>query len=181
MDTSSKRYSGMVTGLFYDCDSAEFAFQTVSDRGYDIGDLNLVMSDETWQKYFSAREDVGIDSMLGAALAALTAADAVMTLPGLGLVVAGPLAAAAAGGANGGLPGVLTSWGIPANRVNRYENGLMEGGILMSVQPYSEEDTLHFEKQWRKHSGQQSYFNHAHAPAGMQSNAERYRPRHPCP
>lgn len=174
MDTSSKRRGGMVTGLFYDRDSAERAYRTVSDRGYDTGDLNLVMSDETWQRYFRAPEnmsaglcgkeaegaDIGgtADDSLGAALAALAAAGASMTLPDPGLVVAGPLAAAGAGAARGGLlPDALIGWGIPPERVKRYGNGLKEGGILLGVQPHSEEDALHFEEQWRKHSGQQLY------------------------
>ncbi|HEX7636241.1 MAG TPA: hypothetical protein VF427_13310 [Noviherbaspirillum sp.] len=178
MDTSSKRRSDMVIGLFHDCDSAELALQAVSDRGYDIGDLNLAMSGETWQEYVSTPEDAGHGGMLGSALAALTAAGAVMALPALGLVFAGPLAAAAASGASGGAPDVLTGWGIPAERVKRYENVLKEGSILMGVQPYSEEDTLHFEERWRRHSRRQLS---PHAPAGMRSDAERYRPRHPCP
>lgn len=167
---------GMVTGLFYDRDSAERAYRSVSDRGYDTNDINLAMSDETRQKHFTdtgtttelgnkAAEGAGvggaIGGTLGAVLAALTAAGSSIALPGLGLVIAGPLAAAAAGAgagaATGGLLGALIGWGIPEERVKRYENGLKEGGILMGVRPRSEEDAAHFEEQWRLHNGQQIY------------------------
>lgn len=174
--TSSKN-SGLVTGLFYDRDSAERAYQAMSDRGYDTNDLNLVMSDEARQKHFAndqnvttelgnkAAEGAGIGGAvggtLGAVLAAITAAGTSIALPGLGLVIAGPLAAAAAGAgagaATGGLLGALIGWGIPEERVKRYESGIKEGGILMGVKPRSEEDAAHFEQEWRRHNGQQIY------------------------
>lgn len=176
MATTTQGKSGMVTGLFYDRDSAERAYQTLADRGYDTKDVNLVMSDETRNKHFSgstattelgnkAAEGAGvggaIGGTLGAALAALTAVGTSVAIPGLGLVIAGPLAAAAAGAgagaATGGLLGALIGWGIPEERVKRYESGLKEGGILMGVKPRSDEDAAHFEEQWRLHNGQQIY------------------------
>lgn len=176
MATTTQSKSGMVTGLFYDRDSAERAYQTLADRGYDTKDVNLVMSDETRNKHFAgsgattelgnkAAEGAGvggaIGGTLGAALAAITAVGTSIAIPGLGLVIAGPLAAAAAGAgagaATGGLLGALIGWGIPEERVKRYESGLKEGGILMGVKPRSDEDAAHFEEQWRLHNGQQIY------------------------
>jgi hypothetical protein len=79
-------------------------------------------------------------------------------LPGLGFVVAGPVAAAlaAAGGVGlvGGLVGALTNWGIPDERIEHYESGLRRGGILMGVTPRSEEDAVYFEQQWRASGGE---------------------------
>jgi hypothetical protein len=167
----------MVTGLFYDRDSAERAYQTIANRGYDTKDVNLVMSDETRNKHFTGNANVttelgnkaaegagvggAIGGTLGAVLAAITAAGTSIALPGLGLVIAGPLAAAAAGAgagaATGGLLGALIGWGIPEERVKRYENALKEGGILMGVRPRTPEDAAHFEEEWRKHNGQQIY------------------------
>ncbi|HYD93903.1 MAG TPA: hypothetical protein VEC01_01160 [Noviherbaspirillum sp.] len=178
MNTTSRQNSGMVTGLFYDRDSAERAYRSVSDRGYGNDDLNLVMSDETRQKHFAgdagnattelgnkAAEGAGIGGALGgtlgAALAAIAATGASVALPGLGLVIAGPLAAAAAGAgagaATGGLLGALIGWGVPEERVKRYESGLKEGGILMGVKTRSDDDAAHFEEEWRRHNGQQIY------------------------
>jgi hypothetical protein len=167
----------MVTGLFYDRESAEHAYQSLSDRGYDKNDVNLAMSDETRKKHFTdnrnattelgtkAAEGAGIGGAVGgtvgAILAAITAAGTSIALPGLGLVIAGPLAAAAAGAgagaATGGLIGALVGWGIPEERVKRYENGLKEGGILMGVRPRTEEDATHFEQHWRNSNGQHVY------------------------
>lgn len=181
MDTPSRDNSGMLTGLFYDRESAERAYQVMSDRGYDTNDLNLVMSHETRKTHFpddgpvttelgsKAAEGAGIGGALGGTLgaivAALTAAGTSIALPGLGLVIAGPLAAAAAGagagGAAGGLIGALVGWGIPEERIKRYENGLKEGGILMGVKPRSEEDATHFMEQWHKSNGQHVYFETA--------------------
>src|SRR4051794_3896295 len=101
MNTSSKDKPGMVTGLFYDRDSAERAYQAISDRGYDTNDLNLLMSNETRHKLFpgdasdglttelgnKAAEGAGIGGAvggtMGAALGALIAAGTSIVLPGL--------------------------------------------------------------------------------------------------
>ncbi len=176
MATSSSQKPGMVTGLFYDRSSAERAYQSLSDRGYTKEEVNLVMSHEARKKHFpdegvttelgsKAAEGAGIGGALGgtigAVLAAITAAGTSIALPGLGIVIAGPLAAAAAGAgagaATGGLLGALVGWGIPEERVKRYESGLKEGAILIGVQPRSEEDARHFEEDWRKLNGQHVY------------------------
>lgn len=169
--------SKMVTGLFRDRDSAEQAYKSVTDRGYDRGDVNLVMSDETRKRHFSgegseqtelgskAAEGAGIGGAIGGTLGAIAAAIAAIgtsiAIPGLGLVVAGPVAAAlagaGAGAATGGLVGALIGWGIPEERVKRYEEGIKQGGILMGVKPRNTEDAEHFEKTWRDYSAQDVY------------------------
>ena len=53
----------MVTGLFRDSESVERAYQSVAQRGYDTGDINVVMSDDTRKRYFS--DDRQIDTELG--------------------------------------------------------------------------------------------------------------------
>lgn len=128
--------SNTVTGLFNDRDSAERAYQSASERGYDKSDVNLVMSDETRKKHFTsvggretelgnkAAEGAGIGGAvggtLGAIAAAVAAASTSLVIPGLGLVIAGPiagaLAGASAGGVTGGLVGALIGWGIPEER-----------------------------------------------------------------
>ena len=49
MNTTDKP---MLTGLFRDRDSAERAYQSISDRGYSSDDVNVVMSDETRKRHF---------------------------------------------------------------------------------------------------------------------------------
>lgn len=43
----------MITGLFRDSESVERAYEVISQRGYDTGDINVVMSDDTRKRYFS--------------------------------------------------------------------------------------------------------------------------------
>jgi len=158
----------LVTGLFPDRTSAEQAYQELSSRGYSHDDVNLVMSDETRKRYFSGDDSVqtelhtkategagigaGIGGTLGAIAAAIAAVGTSIALPGLGLVIAGPLAAAlvgaGAGGAAGGLLGALVGMGIPEETVKHYEQGIKNGGILMAVDPKTESDREHFSTRW---------------------------------
>jgi uncharacterized protein (TIGR02271 family) len=158
----------LVTGLFPDRESAERAYQDLSALGYSDRDINLVMADETRKRHFSdsdsartalgtkAAEGAGVGAGIGGTLGAIAAGVAAVgtsvVLPGVGLVIAGPLAAAlvgaGAGGAAGGLLGALIGWGIPAETVKRYEQGIREGGILMGVKPRSDEHAQHFTARW---------------------------------
>jgi hypothetical protein len=170
--------SQMVTGLFRDRDSAARAYQSVSDKGYGTNDVNIVMSDDTRKRYFAgetntnaptelgnkAAKGAGIGGAIGGTIGAIAAAVAAvgtsLVVPGLGLVVAGPIAAALAGGgagaASGGLIGALVGWNIPEERVKHYEEGIKQGGILMGVKPRTAADAAHFEQEW-KHSGEHVY------------------------
>ncbi|MEA2174155.1 MAG: hypothetical protein QOD00_1747 [Blastocatellia bacterium] len=168
--------SKMVTGLFRDRESAERAYGSVTSRGYGQDDVNLLMSDETRKKHFTddgketelgnkALEGAGtgaaIGGTIGATLAAIAAIGTTLALPGLGLLVAGPLAAAlagaGAGGATGGLIGALVGAGIPEERVKHYEEGIKNGGIMMGVTPRTDEDAEYFESEWKKNRGEEVY------------------------
>lgn len=174
---STTSQSSLVTGLFPDRESAENAYRSATELGYDSDDINLVMSDETRDRHFSDKSGVetelgtkaaegagigaGIGGTLGAIAAGIAAIGTSLVLPGLGLVVAGPIAAAlagaGAGGAAGGLVGALVGWGIPEERVKQYEEGLKQGGILMGVKPRSDADADRFEEEWTNHRGQHIY------------------------
>lgn len=168
----------LVTGLFPDRASAEAAYATASSRGYSKDDVNLVMSDETRTRHFAgekvatetelgnkAAEGAGIGGAIGgtvgAAIAAIAAVGTSLVLPGLGLVVAGPLAAAAAGGglgaAGGGLIGALIGWNIPEERVKHYEEGIKKGGILLGLRAKNDDDAAHFESAWKSNRGEHVY------------------------
>jgi hypothetical protein len=164
----------MMTGLFRDRESAEGAYRSLSNRGYGKDDVNLLMSDDTCKKYFSdtdtelgtkAWEDAGkgaaIGGTVGATLAAIAAVGTTLALPGLGLLVAGPIAAALAGGGagalTGGLIGALVGYGIPEERAREYDKGIREGGIVMGVTPRTTEDADFLEQEWRAHSAEGLY------------------------
>jgi hypothetical protein len=163
----------MVTGLFRDSESVERAYKIVSQRDYGTADVNVVMSDETRRRYFS--DDRQIKTELGrkvaeggelggptggriATIIPALIAVGVVALPGLGLVLAGPLAvslaAAGAAGVAVGLIGALSDWGIPEERAKQYETGIRDGGILVGVKPRTNEDAQYFVKEWKAGGGQ---------------------------
>ena len=168
--------SRMMTGMFRDRESAERAYSSLSSRGYTKDDVNLVMSDDTRKRHFGehtkdtdlgdkALEGAGAGSAIGGTLGAIVGAVAAIgtsvALPGLGLIVAGPLAAglagAGAGGLTGGLLGALVGSGIPEDRAKEYESGVKDGGIVMGVTPRNEEDARYLESEWRNSHGESIY------------------------
>jgi len=176
---ASSGSGNLVTGLFPDRTSAEAAYNAAQSRGYSKDDVNLVMSDDTRKRHFSddsamgketelgnkAAEGAGIGGAIGgtvgAILAGIAAVGTSIALPGLGLVIAGPLAAAAAGAgagaAGGGLLGALIGWNMPEERVKHYEEGVKNGGILMGVRTKNDNDAQHFENEWKQNGGQHIY------------------------
>jgi uncharacterized protein YjbJ (UPF0337 family) len=172
---SADTNSGWVTGTFRDRDDAERAYCSLTDRGYTQNDVNLLMSDETRKKYFDddVKSDLGSKAMegagaggaiggtLGAIIAALATVGTSLAIPGLGIVIAGPIAAAlagaGAGGLTGGIIGALVGVGIPENRAKLYDEDIRNGGIVMGVNPRSEEDAEYFEREWRDSKGENIY------------------------
>ena len=75
-----------------------------------------------------------------------------LVLPGLGLVIAGQIAAAVAGAgagaATGGLVGALVGWNNSEERIKHYEERIKKGGILMGLPPRNDEDSAYFDKHW---------------------------------
>jgi hypothetical protein len=165
--TSRQGERSMLTGMFRDRESTEGAYQSLRNRGYSDDEINVMMSDETRDKYYNdgdsslegnkALEGTGagaaIGGTLGAIIGGIAAIGTNVILPGLGLVVWGPIAAAlagaGAGGLTGGLVGALIGWGIPEERARAYETGIREGGTVLGVTPRSDEDADYFENEWR--------------------------------
>ncbi|HEX4947279.1 MAG TPA: CsbD family protein [Blastocatellia bacterium] len=163
-----------LTGTFNDRESAERAYNSMIDRGYDHDDVNLLMSDDTRKKYFAdddtelgnkAMEGAGVGGAIGGVaggiIGALAAIGTNAIVPGLGIVVAGPLlaglAGAGAGGATGGIIGALIGAGIPEDRAKLYESDIKNGGIVMGVNPRSDEDASYFEQEWKGYNGRNIY------------------------
>lgn len=164
---TSRQESRLLTGMFRDKDSTEGAYRSLRDRGYSDDEINVLMSDETRDKYFSdgdtalegnkALEGTGagaaIGGTLGAIIGGIAAIGTNVLIPGLGLVVWGPIAAglagAGAGGITGGLVGALIGWGIPEERARHYETGIREGGTVLGVTPRTNEDAEYFENDWK--------------------------------
>ena len=172
----------MVTGLFEDRHSAELAFQSVVDLGYDKSDINVVMSDEVRRRCFLAHDptpdSAGTSDLEKAAaadandsanqtwggpvggtvgtLAPVVAAVGVLLIPGFG-VAAGPLAialaASAATGVAIGLMAIFVNWGIPESRVKQYAAGLRAGGVVLGVKARSDADAALIRQRWQEGGG----------------------------
>ncbi len=162
----------MLTGMFSDRESTENAYDTLHERGYTKDDINLVMSDETRKNHFSKGEtEIGTKAMegagtgsaiggvVGAAVGIIAAIGTSIVIPGLGLIVAGPIAAglagAGAGGVTGGLIGALVGSGMPEERARLYESGVKNGKIVMGVHPRNDEDAKYFQTDWNSKKAEQ--------------------------
>jgi hypothetical protein len=144
----------LVTGLFKTRVAAEAAVDAIIKRGYTRDDISVLMSDATKSKEFAVETGThaadgagigaGIGGAVGAVLAAIATVGTTIAIPGLGLFVAGPIAAAlagaGAGGATGGIIGALIGAGIPEHRAKVYDAGLRGGGILLGVEAKSDDD-----------------------------------------
>jgi hypothetical protein len=161
--------SNFLTASFKDVESAERAYSKLRDKGYSDDEITVVMSEDSMKKYFGdngkreksefgnkAAEGAGvgggIGSGIGAAAGIIVALGTSVVVPGLGVVVAGPLAAglagAGAGGLAGGIIGALIGAGIPKERADKYEKGIKEGEIVLAVQAKTEDDARYFEDEW---------------------------------
>lgn len=168
MDENRTTDRGILTGMFRDRESTEHAYNTLHERGYTKDDINLIMSDETRKKHFSgdvketeigtkAAEGAGKGSAIGGTVGAIVGVIAAigtsLVIPGLGIVIAGPIAAglagAGAGGITGGVIGALVGSGIPEERAKLYESGIKSGNIVMGIHPRNSEDAKYFEENWR--------------------------------
>lgn len=150
----------LVTGLFKTKVAAEAAVDAIIKRGFTRDDISVLMSDATKSKEFAietgthAADGAGIGGALGgtigAVLAAIAAVGSSIALPGLGLIVAGPIAAAlagaGAGGVTGGLIGALVGAGIPEHRAKVYDAGIRGGGILLGIEAKDKEEGDKLEK-----------------------------------
>lgn len=171
----SNHETGMMTGMFSDRESTENAYNTLHERGYSKDDVNLIMSDETRKKHYSgdnvkdteigtkAAESAGKGSAIGGSIGAvagiIAAIGTSLVIPGLGLIIAGPVVAglvgAGAGGITGGLIGALVGSGVPEARAKLYESGIKEGNVVIGVRPKNEEDAAYFEQKWRDNRGEE--------------------------
>lgn len=166
---NTRQAANHVFGSFNDRESAERAYNAATSRGYKQDDVNLLMSNDTRDKYFSsdsedtelsskAADGAGTGAMIGGTavgvLGAIAAIGTSVAIPGLGLLLAGPLVAGlvgmGAGGLTGGLIGALIGWGIPEDRAKAYEDDVRNGRIVMGVNPRTPEDATYFEKEWTK-------------------------------
>ncbi|XYH92760.1 hypothetical protein ACMHYB_33445 [Sorangium sp. So ce1128] len=128
----------LVIGLVQTRDDAEAAAERIIDCGYARQDISLLMTDATRHRCFRIPDGTPPAHTFGAAIAMS------VVVPDLGFVVAGPLAAVVASavgaGITGGLREILITAGVPKHWAERYEAGVRQGGILVSVFAHNERD-----------------------------------------
>ena len=165
-----------MTALFKNREDADSAYGWLLKNGYNSSDVHLLMSEETRQKYHYAEAaepettdeaavlgleaGVVVGGGLGAALGIVAGIGAAVIIPGLGLAVAGPLAAslAGAGGLVGGALGALYGSSIPEEEAQKLEQKIREGSILISVRAHSDEDAELIESAWRERGGEMVHY-----------------------
>ena len=148
----------MLTAAFRRRSDAAAAHEWLVERGYSSSEINVLMSDTTRHAFRNddspiqassfAPEGIAtggaIGTAVGASLAAIAAIGTSIAIPGLGLVLAGPIVAAFAGGGAGavagGLVGGLVGFGIPESNAHAYEAVLRDGGVVFGVVPHSNDD-----------------------------------------
>ena len=159
----------LVTAIFKNRLAAHVAVDGLVSKGYTQKDISLLMTDSTRNKEFGIEsgnksgEGAGVGGIIGgsivATIAAIAAIGTTLAIPGLGIIIAGPLAAAlagaGAGGAAGSLVGALVGAGIPEHRAKVYDAGLREGGILLGVEVRSGEEAKSVEKLLESCGGEQ--------------------------
>jgi len=165
-----------VTAAFSDLDAAEHAYAYLMSKGYNHDEVSVVMSEEARTRLgknsaiVSSHNEsevphpsdkvaggMAASSAVGALSGLVAAAGISMIVPGLGLIVLGPLAGLGAGlgGALGAIFGI--PFGVTAERENEdsaekaevdYESHLRQGRVLLSVEPRTAEDREKIEMEW---------------------------------
>lgn len=170
----------MVTAVFRNQDDAERAFDSLRLINYSETEVAIVMSEKTRTDWYSRvdksdRHEVGskavegmgvggaIGTAVGVTLGAVAAIGATIALPGLGLIIAGPIAAALAGGGagalSGGLIGGLVGLGISEDNAEAYQEVLRQGGAMVAVEPHTREDVPKIEKRFKNNNGENIYYS----------------------
>lgn len=157
-----------VSKVFNNREEADAAYNDLYNQGYAKDDVNVMMSDDTRDRYFTndrdhdsalgdkVEDNAGTGSLIGGGIGAVVGAIAAIgsnvLLPGLGLIVAGPLAAglagAGAGAAAGGLVGALTGMGSTDEEAEIYKDHVKNGGIYMGFKPKHEDDARSTYNRW---------------------------------
>jgi uncharacterized membrane protein len=127
----------ILLGVFDKHEDADAAIDALKTQGFDGKEISVISRTEnldTYRKNIS-REGTVTGSLFGG-LAGLLIASTPILIPGVGIVVAGPLTALMGltmGALTGGLIGALTDLGVSASQARSYETRVKRGGALLSV------------------------------------------------
>src|SRR5690606_4020667 len=116
------------------------------EEGFTRNDISMLVSDDTSKRHFAIEQrtkapegaagGAAAGGLLGALAAGLTAVGGIV-IPGVGVLLAGPLVAAlvgaGAGGALGGLVGGLVGLGFNENEAKLVEDAVRKGNVVVAV------------------------------------------------
>ena len=138
----------LVTGVFPDTESAEEAYNSLLSAGYRDNEIHLVMSEQTHKKQTTEKTGAA-ESTLISSIAAIST---LVPVPGIGLIMTGPLAASLAEDGVEDLPEdllpSLIGYGIPVSYANEYQTAIKAGSIMIGFHPHNKEDEERFALEW---------------------------------
>jgi hypothetical protein len=162
----------LVTGVFRNRVDSERAFDYLHANGYSDSQICVLMSDKTRTKLYPetekhdagslAQEGMGIGGAIGTAvgatLGAVVAIGTSVAIPGLGLIIAGPIAAALAGGGagavTGGVIGLLVGAGVTQDNAEAYQEALRGGGTVIGVIPSDSDHARQIQAEFKAMNGE---------------------------
>lgn len=175
----------LISAVFDGFREAEDATADLIEDGFPEERISVLLSEETRREYLEVHGDratteghvlaqtveldeesktmegagIGgaIGGTLGAAAGAIAALGTAVVIPPLGVVVAGPLAAAlagaGAGGATGGLIGALTGAGMTEFRARRFEELIRDGDVIVSARALTDPERNTITRIFEAHGG----------------------------
>ncbi len=147
--------------VFDTAESANDYYDFLVKSGYETDEITVIMSKDTKDRFYASNDHISdtgdealkgagagsaIGGTVGAIAGALLAIGSSIVIPGLGLAVAGPVAAAlagaGAGGATGAVIGALTKAGLSDSAATEYKDAMDKGQIIISVEPKDKHDVI---------------------------------------
>lgn len=152
-----------VIGIYRTRDGVQKAVNALIAAGFVQDDLSVLMTDNSRGEHFAVQEKTRVaegaaaggvtGGVLGAVVAGLTAV-ASLSIPPLGILAAGPLVAALAGGgagaAAGGLLGGLLGLGMKEHEAKLYDEEVRRGGMLLGVKAQDRDRATAAERVFRE-------------------------------
>lgn len=147
--------------IFETAESANDYYDFLIKSGYSTEDITVIMSKDTKERFYATNEHISssgdealkgagaggaIGGTVGAVAGALLAIGSAIVIPGLGIAIAGPIAAAlagaGAGGATGAVIGALSKAGLSDDASLEYKNAMDKGHIIISIEPKDRHDVV---------------------------------------
>lgn len=171
-------YTGVITCIFDSVKDAETACTELINRGYKPEEITVIMSNETQDRNFGYHnqevapatnilKDTGIETAIGAIVGVVAALGSLVAVPGIGLIVGGPLLTALSEENRtdfySNITETLLAAGIPEEQAIYYESSLLNGGIVIGVAPRNPEDRKAIVDEWNYYRAKQIHGSEAYS------------------